>query len=367
MHLRGVAQSVRAAHRVRAASSIDKVHEQLLRSSSTISPDNTQHDLFRPSELSQSSVAHGAMDLRKNTGKPKTANISDAPEQSSSQFTEDSIAPSIDPVNAPRGIIENDVQASVPAHVQTNVHAPASAKVNALQPPPESPDQLRQEVKEMIELRDEVLGKTGRQNGPDIALKVIFNMKDKKYDNYLKHIINENSSITEVMNVFAFLVNTMDNRKNSIVKEFSFFKYEHGPDGDYTKINIDEYNEDNERNEDYETQLLSVFNVLEGVNFPLFDIDTFQPYAGVEKEYIILPAGIIKRHAVSYHTAPIEVQKKDIPKLFTLCILQMINILEKTRGVFGGWTKLFKEMQGGGTKSKSTTKKTRRSNNCRRN
>jgi hypothetical protein len=320
-----------------------------------------QNKSNNPYNQSQSPEEPGAMGLRKNISEANPTQFSVAPNknvQNSSQVTEDSIAPFV-----PRGNTDNAVQAFVSA----NVHAPASAKVNAPRPPPKSPDQLRQEEEEMIKLRDEVLGKTGRQNGPDIALKVIFDMKDEKYDDYLKEIINENSSITEVMNVFAFLVNTKDDRKNSIVKEFSFFKYEHGPDGDYTKINIDEYNEDNERNEDYETQLLSVFNVLEGVNFPLFDIDTFQPYAGVEKEYIILPAGIIKRHAVSYHTAPIEVQKKDIPKLFTLCILQMINILEKTRGVFGGWTKLFKEMQGGGTKSKSTTKKTRRSNNCRRN
>jgi hypothetical protein len=315
-----------------------------------------QNESNNPYQQSQSPVVQG----RTKLGETNATQFSVAPaqnEQNSSQVNDDSN----DPVVAPRD--DNAVQASVLANVQTNVQtnvpAPVPAKVNAVGPPPESLEQLRQEEEEMIKLRDEVLGKTGRQNGPDIALKVIFDMKDN--DEYLKEIINENSSITEVMNVFAFLVNTKDDRKNSIVKEFSFFKYEHDADGDYTKINIDE------TNEVYETQLLSVFEVLEGVNVPLFYIDSFKPYTEGKEDYIILPAGIIKRDALSYQTAPIKVHKKDIPKLFTLCILQMINILEKTRGVFGGWTKLFKEMQGGGTKSKSTTKKTRRSNNCRRN
>lgn len=277
----------------------------------------------------------------------------------------------IDPPLAPRENTDNQdaappVSESVQPPVNTNVEAHSASVEPNVNPPPRpptmSPEQRREEEEKMMKLRDEVLSKTGRQNGPDIALKVIFNMKDQKY-NVLKQIINENSSITEVMNVFAFLVNTKDNRTNSIVKEFSFFKYEHDTDGNYTP------NEINENDANYEQHVLSVFKVLENVNVPLFDIDTdtFKPYTEGEADFIILPAGIIKRDAESYHTAPIKVFKKDIPKLFTLCILQMINILEKTRGVFGGWTKLFKEMQGGGTKSKSTTKKTRRSNNCRRN
>jgi hypothetical protein len=40
----------------------------------------------------------------------------------------------------------------------------------------------------------------------------------------------------------------------------------------------------------------------------------------------------------------------------------MVNILENTRQVFGGWTKLFKEMQGGSSKPKNKSKKTRRRN-----
>ena len=279
----------------------------------------------------------------------------------------------IDPPLAPRENTDNQdpvppVSESVQPPVNTNVEAHSASvepNVNAPpRPPPMSPEQRREEEEKMMKLRDEVLSKTGRQNGPDIALKIIFNMKDENGTEYLKTIINENSSITEVMNVFAFLVNKTHDI-NSIVKEFSFFKYEHDAVGDYyTKAEIDE----NDAN--YEQGVLSVFEVLKNVEGPLFDIDTFKPYTGDgdgKVNEIILPAGIIKRDAESYHTAPIPVKIVHIPKLFTLCILQMINILEKTRGVFGGWTKLFKEMQGGGTKSKSTTKKTRRSNNCRRN
>jgi hypothetical protein len=341
-------QGVRGAQSVPAASSIDKVREQILSSNSSISPENSQHERFRPSELGQSSVGQDATDRsRKQGSEADTTQFPVAPTQNE-QYSP--------PLYAPRSTLSN-------TFVQANLQAHDNQPVNASPDLPHDSKErlLSQEEEEMRELRDEVLGKTGRQNGPDIALKVIFDMKDKKYDDYLKKIINENSSITEVMNVFAFLVNTKDNRKNSIVKEFSFFKYEHDADGDYTKTNIDE------RNKNYETQLLTVFEVLEMVDVPLFDIDSFKPYTEDEEEYIILPAGIIKRDAVSYHTAPIRIFIDDIPKLITLCILQMINILGKTRGVFGGWTKLFKEMQGGGTKSKSTTKKTRRSNNCRRN
>ena len=352
--------SIKAA--VRVADSI----KRLGISQESSSPDNMQYQYIHDNdELKRQGAAAFRLPF---SDKPVTS-ISSRSKGSTSVVS--SLPANDDRINslpAPRPDYQEQApaaSASVSSSVPTisPEHSAVQPNANAPQPPPPmSPEELRQEEKKMIKLRDEVLSKTGRQNGPDIALKVIFNMKDVKY-NDLKEIINENSSITELMNVFAFLVNTKDNRKNSIVKEFSFFKYVHDEVGDYQENEIDEIDENDENDEEY---VLSVFEVLKHVEGPLFNIDTFQPYTGKE-DVIILPAGIIKRDALSYHTAPIKVLKKDIPKLFTLCILQMINILEKTRGVFGGWTKLFKEMQGGGTKSKSTTKKTRRNNNCRRN
>lgn len=334
------------------------------------SPENWQNDYNNPykqsNRLGAAALGPSSAQSGSSIGSSSTFSTSVSSSSQANVSSQDNVDSS-DPLPTSR----HDSQGPAPAAstsvsaapVKTNVPAPSASaplKVPPPRPPPMSPEQRREEEEKMMKLRDEVLSKTGRQNGPDIALKVIFNMKDEKYED-LKQIINENSSITEVMNVFAFLVNTMDNRKNSIVKEFSFFKYDHNEKGDYDYNEIDEIDENDENDE------LSVFKVLQNVKVPLFNIDTFEPYTAGEEDFITLPAGIIKRDAESYHTAPIPVKIVHIPKLFTLCILQMINILEKTRGVFGGWTKLFKEMQGGGIKSKSTTKKTRRSNNCRRN
>lgn len=361
------AQSMRSVVMQAQEASKSKSIESLGRSQNTDTPDNALNPFVKSNRL-RAALGRASAQQDSSIG-------------SSSEHSPLHLSPpandDIDRLDAPR--LENQGPAPAAsasaasesvssAHVNTNVEAHSASvepNVNAPpRPPPMSPEQRREEEEKMMKLRDEVLSKTGRQNGPDIALKIIFNMKDENGTEYLKTIINENSSITEVMNVFAFLVNKTHDI-NSIVKEFSFFKYEHDAVGDYyTKAEIDE----NDAN--YEQGVLSVFEVLKNVEGPLFDIDTFKPYTGDgdgKVNEIILPAGIIKRDAESYHTAPIPVKIVHIPKLFTLCILQMINILEKTRGVFGGWTKLFKEMQGGGTKSKSTTKKTRRSNNCRRN
>jgi hypothetical protein len=384
----GVVQGIRAAESMRTGANSTSSVSRSQEISSSSSPDQVQHKDFNPKttrvrpsfeNVALASVALGraAQPLPAKQSTSISSNIAPTSESSSqanvsSQANDDRFnslpAPRTDSKDpALAASASASVSASVSAApVKTNQKASsASIQSNVKDPPGPptmTPELLNQEEKKMMKLRDEVLSKTGRQNGPDIALKVIFNMKDEDGTEYLKTIINENSSITEVMNVFAFLVNKTHDI-NSIVKEFSFFKYEHDAVGDYiTTTEIDE----NDAN--YEQHVLSVFKVLENVNVPLFNIDSFQPYTGDGKnDFIILPAGIIKRDAESYHTAPIEVKIVHIPKLFTLCILQMINILEKTRGVFGGWTKLFKEMQGGGIKSKSTTKKTRRSNNCRRN
>ena len=351
----GKARSMGSMGRLPQAASMSI--ESLSRSQGSI-PENKQgpHNYPYDDKSNQSNAAalQGAFSAQQGT-------LSTSSEGSTSVFPSQDNEDRLNPPDAPRNIDNLEQESVSAAPVNTNEKA-SSASVPLTGgppgPPTMTPEQLKQEAKKMMKLRDEVLSKTGRQNGPDIALKVIFNMKDEEYPEYLKKIINENSSITELMNVFAFLVNKTHDI-NSIVKEFSFFKYEHDAVGDYyTEAKI------KENVEGYEQGVLSVFDVLKKVGGPLFNIDSFQSYT-VGEDFIILPAGIIKRDADSYQTAPIKVFKKDIPKLFTLCILQMINILEKTRGVFGGWTKLFKEMQGGGTKSKSTTKKTRRSNNCR--
>lgn len=215
-------------------------------------------------------------------------------------------------------------------------------------------------IGEMVKLRDYVISKTGRENGPDIALKVMPSINDEIYSKFTD-IINKNSSITEVMNILAFLLNNNVERKKSIVKEFSIDSGTHDAQGKYTDIpNIQK-----------PSDLLSVFASLTGGDRP-FDIATLKVYvaekegqkgAKLPEDTIFLPAGILKRDSKNYEARPIPIRRTDIPIIISACVLQMVNILENTRQVFGGWTKLFKGMQGG--KSNSKSKKTRRRYNRR--
>jgi hypothetical protein len=215
-------------------------------------------------------------------------------------------------------------------------------------------------IGEMVKLRDYVISKTGRENGPDIALKVMPSINDKIYSTFTE-IINKNSSITEVMNLLAFLLNNNEQRKISIVKDFSIDSGTHDKEGNYTDI----------PNTHNPTTLLSVFDSLTGGTSP-FDIATLKVYevenvdqkgAKLPADTIILPAGILKRDSKNYQARPVPIRRIDIPIIISACVLQMINILENTRQVFGGWAKLFKGMQGG--KSNSKSKKTRRRYNRR--
>jgi hypothetical protein len=174
--------------------------------------------------------------------------------------------------------------------------------------------------------RNALISETGREFGPDIALKVGPNIDNAEF----KLIINENSSITEVLNILAFLLNNGQQRKGSVIDKFS-------------------YND----NESFE----KVYNSLK--DSAPFNITTLTTTLGVsEGEEITIPRTILKRNNNYDLKDDITIKSNEIQPLISACILQMINILENTREVFGGWAKLFKGMQGGSSKSK--TKKTRR-------
>jgi len=213
-------------------------------------------------------------------------------------------------------------------------------------------------VATMVVLRDYIMSRTGRENGPDFALKVIPSIKDIPEE--IKQIINENSSITEVMNILAFLLNNKMERDTSIVTEFSVESGTHDNTGKYT-IQPSTSQPDT-------TALASVFASLTGGDRP-FNIETFEVYkpekatqgGKLPTDGIILPQGILKRNPATYDPKePIFIKIDDIPKVISACVLQMVNILENTRQVFGGWAKLFKGMQGGSSKPKNKSKKTRR-------
>jgi hypothetical protein len=227
--------------------------------------------------------------------------------------------------------------------------------------------QQRKDTASTMELRDQIMKDTGREFGPDIALFIFLN--DFKTDilqneTKINRIINENSSITEVLNVLAFLINKKNKRAESIISDFSVKGGSHDEKGKY----INENDIKSNHNPDH---IKTVFSCLKEGDESPFNIKTLQPYTaddsttlpkGKLPPKIILPAGILKRKS-DYTTQHFELTPEEIPKLFIACVLQMIKLLQTTREVFGNWAKLFKGMNGGGSKSKS--KKTRRRNRNR--
>jgi len=187
------------------------------------------------------------------------------------------------------------------------------------------------------EARNALISATGREFGPDIALKVVPNIDSVTYpdpDQYISKIITKDSSITEVLNILAFLLNNGKQRNGSVIDKFSY---------------------------DGENSVKDVYNSLKDSlkDSAPFNITTLTTALGVsEGDKITIPKTILKRDDIYDLKKDIIIESKQIQPLISACILQMINILENTREVFGGWAKLFKGMQGGSSKSK--TKKTRR-------
>ena len=227
--------------------------------------------------------------------------------------------------------------------------------------------QQRKDTASTMDLRDEIMKDTGREFGPDIAFRFFLNdLKQKIFvkDPKINTIINENSSITEVLNVLAFLINKKDDRESSIMIDFSVKGGTHNKKGEYANEN---------GIKDKSGDITTVFDCLNGGTESPFNIETLQSYTtnpaetttppGKLPPKIILPAGILKRKS-DYTTQLFELNPEEIQKLFIACVLQMIHLLQTTREVFGGWAKLFKGMNGGGG-GKSKSKKTRRRNRNR--
>lgn len=183
--------------------------------------------------------------------------------------------------------------------------------------------------------RNALISATGREFGPDIALKVGPNIDDAEFE----LIITKDSSITEVLNILAFLLNKVEQRnENSVIRNFSY---------DHDKKSFkDVYNSLKDSAPFDITRLTTLITASSAAGVTATDVE------------ITIPGTILRRDKRYDLKTGIKIQSKQIQPLISACILQMINILENTREVFGGWAKLFKGMQGGSSKSK--TKKTRR-------
>ena len=184
-----------------------------------------------------------------------------------------------------------------------------------------------------------ILQDTGRDHGPDFALdNDIIQLETAKTG------IDNNNSITEVLNKLAFLCNTTRdgskiNGKHSIDKT----KYgAHDPaTGKYTN---------NGNGAAGDTLFGSA-----AAKGPLFYLTTMTAAADDDASGAVIPQGLLKRtggESELYDAAePIAVDSRElINGVMRECITQMVNILENTREVFGpkGWTALFKNVVGGG-------------------
>jgi len=209
-------------------------------------------------------------------------------------------------------------------------------------PPPQAQPQGINTVE-----RNALISATGREFGPDIALKVRPNIVGKEIvgkeaaGEKIEDIINSKSSITEVLNILAFLLNNAGERKDSVITEFSYGKDKFGAVYDSLKDKVP-----------FDINTLTLTLTPSESSASVASAETKSTVS------ITIPGTILKRDERCELKNDIILNSEQIQPLISACILQMINILENTREVFGGWAKLFKGMQGGSSKSK--TKKTRR-------
>lgn len=224
-----------------------------------------------------------------------------------------------------------------------------------------------------------ILQATGRDSGPDIVLNVEkspFGAANPAVDG----IITPDSSITEVLNIVAYLtiptatralplpLNPIDapwfNKEHSVVVANGNVPGPSGPDGFYAANAL--------------APLDNTLFVRGAATQMLYNLDTmaFEP-AGAVAGGDIIPVCIRKRAAPA--GAPLTIGQVadaavsgNIPaaaaalplvnSLMSDCVKQMINILENTRTIFGpkGWTALFNKVKGGGGGAKRTHRQHRR-------
>ena len=213
-----------------------------------------------------------------------------------------------------------------------------------------------------------LLADTGRELGPDIQLTVIKEQiptalvaRPGPGGNIMQggvgplpHVdtlVNTNSSITEILNIVAYLCNPLANRTGAgIVVNESITQQPaagaHGADGFYTQV----------AGAIGDTLFLAAGG---GAGIQMFNLNNLLTVAAIPN-VDTLPVGIMKR------TAPFQgydagnnglgqlTTTADVTGLMSDCVKQMINILENTRNIFGpkGWTALFNKVKGGGGGSK---------------
>jgi hypothetical protein len=212
----------------------------------------------------------------------------------------------------------------------------------------------------------DLIQRTGRENGPDIMLKLDDAIKAFIADG----VITPTSNITEVLNVIAYLCNTNRTDANGIDTNSSI---------DITQSGLHNYNDGlyatantgngasagslwlDDTNAGPTTQMINL-NTLQALACPANHI----PVGILTRTGAVLPGSELKgtfagaNNAVTV-TAVGNIADEALAN-FVNCIKQLINIAETTRTIFGpkGWTELFQKVKGGGGTGKTHAKRTHR-------
>jgi hypothetical protein len=209
-----------------------------------------------------------------------------------------------------------------------------------------------------------LLKSTGREYGPDIALKVIpGDTTALKTLRTATYPIKDDSSITEVLNVIAFLCNVnRGGNSDSIEKTMSI-----ADDGKYGLHTVatgvyDPTGLDGTLVASPAALTTTADTLYGGIANKPFNLLTLVPDTPLTTEFF--PQGLMKRSgdpdaATKLYTLsqPHQLAAGDAQPLMSNAILQAIHILERTREILGpkGWTDLFKKIKGGAKHNKNHT------------
>jgi len=209
-----------------------------------------------------------------------------------------------------------------------------------------------------------LLERTGRENGPDIMLKL---------DDAIKTligggVITQTSNITEVLNVIAYLCNTT-RTDGSIEGNSSIDITQSGLHNAATGL----YTTPNTGNGP-SADSLWLIDAGGAATTQMIDLNALQAVDCAQNH---IPVGILTRTGVAgagglrdtndgantglTATVAGNIAGEALTN-FVDCIKQLINIAESTRTIFGpkGWTALFQQVKGGGSTGKTHAKRTHR-------
>lgn len=228
----------------------------------------------------------------------------------------------------------------------------------------------------------QALNLIGRERGPDFVLKIeeaLINVPPPgpgPGQANVEDVISNDSGISEVLNIIAFLVNTSTNRvAGTIDTTKSIPTNTVGTQHDANTFDVDGGGNLQNGNGG------SLFTTNAVANHPFVNLDTFGVATTGVAQNQIIPQGILKRRggdsANGYNfdggvpnasrvlTGVVAgagaALNPDTQALMSRCVKQMINILIKVRDIFGpqGWTSLFNKIKTGGA-NKNHIKRTHR-------